>query len=149
MAEPRLSEGLEKALRGGTITATGLPLSESIRKPIAAFEWQDLTMFDSNQDQDRVCRNGVQAAYDDVTLRRDAVLRLWPRPVCKVALEPLLRDAVTRNGGPIPQTEAIKIARKAHATETREEIRQLLEAIQGKQKPGPKGPRKNCAVRSA
>ena len=61
-------ETLEKALREGTITATGLPLSESIRKPIAAFEWQDLTMFDSNQDQDRVCRNGVQAAYDDVTL---------------------------------------------------------------------------------
>jgi hypothetical protein len=138
-------EGLEKALREGTITATGLPLSESIRKPIAAFEWHDLTMFDSNQDQDRVCREGVQAAYAAVTLRRDDVLRLWPKPVCKVALEPLLRDAVTRNGGPIPQTEAIKIAGRNGATESREEIRQLLEAIQGKQNPGPRGSRKNRA----
>lgn len=142
-------EGLEKALREGTITATGLPLSELIRKPIAAFEWQDLTMFDSNQDQDRVYREGVQAAYDAVMLRRDDVLRLWPKPVDKVALKPLLRDAVNRNGRPISQIEASKIARKAHATESREEIRQLLEAIQGKQKPGPKGPRKNCAVGSA
>ena len=39
-------EGLEKALREGTIAATGLPFGESIRKPIVAFEWQDLTMFD-------------------------------------------------------------------------------------------------------
>ena len=82
-------------------------------------------------------------------LRREDVLRRWPKPVDKAALKPLLRDAVNRNGGSISQTEAIKIARKAHATETREEIRQMLEAIQGKQKRGPKGPRKNCAAGSA
>jgi hypothetical protein len=106
-------------------------------------------MFDANDHQDRVCRNGTQVTYDAVTLRRDDVLRLWPKPVCKVALEPLLRDAANRNGRPISQAEAINIARGAGATETREEIRQMLEAIQGKQKPGPKAPRKNRAAGSA
>ena len=142
-------EDLEKALREGTIAATGLPFGELIRKPIVAFEWQDLTMFDANDHQDRVCRKGTQVAYDAVTLRRDDVLRLWPKPVCKVALEPLLRDVANRNGRPISQAEAKKIARGAGATETREEIRQMLEAIQGKQKPGPKAPRKNRAAGSA
>jgi hypothetical protein len=77
-------------------------------------------------------------------------LKLFPSdaPSHSPNLVSLLREAIAKEGT-LTQTQGEGIARHGGAKDNREKIRKALETIQGPQKPGPRGPRKNRAVSPA
>jgi hypothetical protein len=75
------------------------------------------------------------------------ILTLWlaeplavPRPDLPNLTE-LLREAKDRKGAPLTQREAEKIGSDPGVKENQKEVRRVLERLQGKQDPGPRGPR--------
>ncbi len=84
--------------------------------------------------------------WNDIVLATADIDRLWPLKPIGVDLHGLIRAEIKHNGRAISQNRAEKIARQNGAKENREKIRETLKAIQGPQKSGPKGPRKNRAA---
>jgi hypothetical protein len=69
--------------------------------------------------------------------------RSWPN------LRALLEKGIEDKGAMLTQAKAWKIARDAGANATRGEVIDMLKSLGGSDKPGPKGPRKKRAARSA
>ena len=89
--------------------------------------------------------------FENVGVSLEDVLRefpIYPPPPEMPNLKDFLRETVKKKGK-LTQKQAVEIARSADFGQSREKILDLLQLIQGKQKPGPKGPRKNRAGKSA
>ena len=76
----------------------------------------------------------------------EEILKLWPAKLPVASPDPpnltdLLREAKDRKGSALTQREAEKIASDHGAIENQKEVRRVLELLQGKQGPGPRGPR--------
>jgi hypothetical protein len=84
-----------------------------------------------------------QLKIPDVDFDSAEILALWPAEPPN--LEQLLEEAIAEKREPLTQREAEEIASDHGAKENQKEVREVLTRIQGKQKPGPRGPRNKKA----
>jgi hypothetical protein len=91
-------------------------------------------------------RSSDPRTWPKVRLRRDDMRQLWRSGP---DLRAFLKKGIEDQGAMLTQAEAWKIARDAGANATRDEVIETLKSLGGSDKPGPKGPRKKHAARSA
>jgi hypothetical protein len=65
-------------LRAGEIEATGIPSTTGKREIIPAYEWRDLDVFQENKKVVVRTAPGFGPGYDDVAIKREEVMKLWP-----------------------------------------------------------------------
>jgi hypothetical protein len=136
-----IREYLVDLLRFGTIASLGKPPREVRFQDLSAADWKALEISE---------RRGVLVAVSQepdlcekclyVLVSREDVQREFPSATAPSApnLKAILSEAI-RIKPNLGQREAV-------AKEPREKILDLLKTLGGSRKPGPKGPRKNCAT---
>jgi hypothetical protein len=157
------SELLRLKLESGAISATGV-IQSGERKAIVNYEWCDLYFYFRHHDKgDCIVSTAAKKwnpdtlpEYTRVRVPVKEMLREFPahdadkvqseKAADKPNLEAILKAAIEKHGY-LPQRRAAKIAREGGAIEPRKKILDLLEILQGPQKPGPKGPRNNAPTR--
>jgi hypothetical protein len=140
-----IREYLVDLMRSGTIASLWKPPGEVRFQDLSAADWKALEISE---------RGGVLVAVSQepdlrekcllVLVSREDVQREFPSAPAP-DLKGILSDAIRGNPN-LGQRGAFKIARDAGAKEPRKKIRDFLKTLGGSKKPGPKGPRKNCAT---
>jgi hypothetical protein len=152
-----LLRSLRAGFRAGKVAGESAhvgPGSAQARTPIAESEWEtSYAHFWRNELQPKAPGEhfrfprivAVRVRTEDVRreVERELAARRSATPI--VDLHGVIRKAVRANGGYLSLKHAFEIARKAGAIEEREEIRQAVRDVIGRQISGPKGPRKNRA----
>jgi hypothetical protein len=143
-----INEYLVDLLRSDRIASRWKPPGEVRFQDLSAADWKALEISE---------RGGVLVAVSQepdlrekclcVLVSREDVQREFPSAPAPSApdLKAILSEAIRMKPN-LGQREAVEIARDAGAKEPREKIRDLLKTLGGTRKPGPKGPRKNCAT---
>ena len=142
-----IREYLVDLLRSGAIASLWKRPGEVQFQDLSAADWKALEISE---------RGGVLVAVSQepdlrekcllVLVSREDVQREFPSaPAPPADLKAILSDAIRGNPN-LGQRGAFKIARDAGAKEPRKKILDLLKTLGGASKPGPKGPRKNCAT---
>ena len=109
-------------------------------------DWKALNIRERGRLGRRVPRAGPCEKCLCVLVSREDVQREFPYAEPSAPdLKAILSEAIRREPN-LGQREAFKIARDAGAKEPRKKILDLLKTLGGSRKPGPKGPRKNCAT---
>ena len=83
-------------------------------------------------------RNQIQCVHVD----KQSLVTWLKSQIGHPNLERALRYELSKKGAPLTQGEAEKIASEIGAKENQKEVRAVLKSIQGKHRPGPRGPRK-------
>lgn len=143
-----INEYLVDLLRSDRIASRWKPPGEVRFQGLSAADWKALEISE---------RGGVLVAVSQepdlrekcllVLVSREDVQREFPSAPAPSApdLKAILSEAIRMKPN-LGQREAVKIARDAGAKEPREKILDSLKTLGGSRKPGPKGPRKNCAT---
>jgi hypothetical protein len=104
---------LWKRLQDGSIEAFGIPLSGGVRKPIPAHEWRDLGIYDELRGRIVVrADRGLGGGYDDVSIARVTVTKLWSAARAKRSAKTSALNACrrwleeARRSGPPTKTRA-------------------------------------------
>lgn len=103
----------------------------------------------------RVCKTG-EGDFQNVRVEREAVIREFPegRPspiqsttalISDDVARAVIREALGEAGGYFSQEKGAEIVRAKYPAFGKKRAMQLVKELTGNEKPGPKGPRKNCA----
>lgn len=144
-------EYLAHLFRHGSLSASGNQKGELTATDISTKDWAGLSLKEINERIEIVSNGTGGIAFANVAVRRDEILGEFPDVVPKssVDLAAVFRAEANQKKGPLTQFEAEKIARDNGVNYTRKKIREVLNVVQGRGKPGPKGPRNKPAAVSA
>jgi hypothetical protein len=144
-------EYLAHLFRNGKLIARGNLKGEPTSTGISNEDWAALYLKEIEKRIEVVSNGFSGIAFANVRVRREEILSEFPDvvPQLKVDLAGLFKDRTNQTGKPVTQVEALEIARNTGAYFPREKIREVLNEVQGRGKPGPKGPRKDRAAGSA
>ena len=144
-------EYLAHLFRNGNLSASGNQKDEPTATDISTKDWGGLSLKEINERIEIVSNGTTGIAFHNVRVMKEQAIGEFPNvaPQLIVDLKALLRAAREQKGSNLSHDEAKEIARDNGANFPREKIREVLRDIQGRGKPGPKGPRKNPAAVSA
>jgi hypothetical protein len=154
-----IKDYLVELLRAGKLTSMGRQPDEMRYRDLSAADWSGLEVLERNGLQVAVsCETGGRANHLFIRLSQADVLREFPELTVKPnqltaessrpSLAEVLQDALRENPN-LTQTEGEEIARRRGAIFVRKNLRALWKTFGGKTKPGPRGPRQNCAKPAA
>jgi hypothetical protein len=144
-------EYLAHLFRNGNLSASGNQKGEPTATDISIKDWAALSLKEINERIEVVLNFTSGIAFANVRVRRDEILGEFPGivPKSSVDLAAIFRAEANQKKGPLTQVEAEKLARDNGVNYTRKKIREVLYEVQGRGKPGPKGPRNKRAAISA
>jgi len=144
-------EYLAHLFRNGNLSASGNQKGEPTATDISTKDWAGLSLKEINERIEIVSNGTSGIAFANVRVRREEILGEFPGVVPKssVDLAAVFRTEANQKKGPLTQVEPEKIARDNGVNYTRKKIREVLDVVQGRGKPGPKGPRNKPAAVSA
>src|SRR3984893_10263074 len=144
-------EYLAHLFRNGNLSASGNQKGQPTATDISTKDWAGLSLREINERMEVVANGASGIAFANVRVSREEILGEFPGDVPKssVDLVAVFRTEANQKKGPLTQVEAEKIARDNGVNYTRKKIREVLIVVQGRGKPGPKGPRNKRAAISA